>query len=189
MHCFKATQLLQLYVDKQLSLDQIRSLEAHLFSCSVCRQELRLLEEVTSALTNEEPVYEPTDLTSNVMWRIAKSEEEKRSALLAQPKSVSFRPSLLEVLTAVLLATFATCGIILGQPSLRAALPIANGHDALSLIWMTLWQSLLRINSGTLMLCFWVVGTLLGVWITLALAGAEMRNQWYRAVVDRLPVW
>jgi hypothetical protein len=189
MHCFKATQLLQLYMDKQLSLDQMRSLEAHLFSCSVCRQELRLLEEVASAITDEEPVYEPTDLTSNVMRRITKSEEEKRSALLAQPKSVPFRPSLRELLTAALLATFATCGIILGQPSLRAVLPIANGHDGLSLMCMTLWHSLLSINSDTLLLGFWIIGTLLGIWITLVVAGAEMRNQWFRAVVNRLPVW
>ena len=189
MHCFKATQLLQLYVDEQLSVDQMRPLEAHLFSCSSCRQELRFLEEIASALTDEEPVYEPDDFTSNVMWRITKSEQEKRIALLSQPESVPFRPSLREILTAISLATFATCGIILGQPSLRAILPIANGHDGHSLVWMDIWQSLLNLNFGTLLVCFWIVGTLLGVSITLALAGAEMRNQWFRAMIDRLPVW
>jgi hypothetical protein len=67
MNCSKATRLLQLYLDEQLSLDQMRPLEAHLFSCPTCRQELRLLEEVTIALTDEEPVYEPADFTANVM--------------------------------------------------------------------------------------------------------------------------
>jgi len=189
MNCSKATRLLQLYMDKQLSLEQMRPLEAHLFSCPVCRQELRLLEEIESVLKDEEPIYEPSDFTSNVMWRITKSEQEKKIALLAQPKSVSFRPSLRELLIAVLLATFATCGIILGQPSLRAVLPIANGHDGLSVAWITMWHSLLGINSSTLLLYFWIGGTLLGVWITLVLAGAEMRSQWFRAMIERLPVW
>jgi hypothetical protein len=39
------------------------------------------------------------------------------------------------------------------------------------------------------MLVFWVLGTVLGVWITLALAGNEVRSQWLKAMLDRLPVW
>ena len=100
MHCFKATRLLKLYVDKQLSLDQMRSLEAHLFSCPTCRQELRLLEEVEAALTDQELVYEPTDFTSNLMRRITRSEQEKKIALLAQPKVASWRLSLRELFAA-----------------------------------------------------------------------------------------
>jgi hypothetical protein len=189
MHCFKATRLLQLYVDKQLSHDQMRSLEAHLFSCPSCRHNLHLLEEIGFALKTEDPVYEPADLTSNVMWRIARSEQEKQMALLSQPKSTPLRLSVRELLAAILLATFATCGIILGQPSLRAGLPIANGHDELSLVWMNMRGLLPSINSATLLFCFWIVGTLLGIWITLALAGSEMRSQWLQAMIDRLPVW
>jgi hypothetical protein len=189
MHCSKATRLLQLYVDKQLSLDQIRPLEKHLFSCVACCQELRLLEEIDATLTAEEQVCEPADFTANVMWRIARSEQEKRLALLAQPHRVSFRPSLRELLTAILLATTVTCGIILGEPSLRAALPIANGHDGLSLVVINILSFMSGINSGTLLLWFWIIGTLLGVWITLALAGAEMRSEWYQAMIDRLWVW
>ena len=189
MHCFKATQLLQLYIDKQLPVGQIRPLEAHLFSCLACRQELHSLEEIDAALAGEVLVSEPIDLTAYVMRRIARSEQEKQIALLTQPQAAPLRLSLRELLAAILLATIATCGIILGQPSLRASLPIANGHDKLSLVWMNMWGPLLSINSGTLLFCIWVVGTLLGVWITLALAGAEMRSQWFQAVIDRLPVW
>jgi len=189
MHCFKATQLLQLYIDKQLSIGQMRPLEAHLYSCPACRQEVRQLEEIAAALTHEELVYEPDDLNAHIMWRIARYEQEKQLALLSQQQADPLRLSLRELLTAILLATIATCGIILGQPALRATLPIANGHDKLSLVWMNLWASLLGMNSGTLLLCIWVIGTLLGVWITLALAGSEMRSQWFQAVIDRLPVW
>ena len=189
MNCSKATRLLQLYLDEQLSLDQMRSLEAHLFSCPTCRQELRLLEEVTIALTDEEPVYEPADFTTNVMKRVAKSEQDKKLTLLAQSASMPFRPSLRELLTAILLATFATCGIILDQPSLRVLFSIGNGHSGLALLFMHIWSFLFSVNSDTLLLFFWVVGTILGVWITLALAGSEMRSQWFQAVIDRLPVW
>jgi hypothetical protein len=45
------------------------------------------------------------------------------------------------------------------------------------------------MNSQTLLLAFWVVGTLLGLWITFALAGNEMRRmEWFRSVKDRLTV-
>ncbi len=189
MHCSKAARLLQLYVDKQLSLDQIRPLEKHLFSCLACRQELRLLEEIAATLTDEGQVCEPADFTANVMWRIARSEQEKRVALLVQQNRVSFRPSVRELLTAILLATIVTCGIIMGEPSWRAALPIANGHDGLSLVVINTLSFMSGINSGTLLLLFWIIGTLLGVWITLALAGAEMRSQWFQAMIDRLSVW
>src|SRR5215469_9822171 len=105
MNCSKATRLLQLYLDEQLSLNQMRPLEAHLFSCPACRQELRLLEEIEATLTDEEPVYEPADFTVNVMWRIARSEQEKQIALLTQPKAAPLRLSLRELLAAILLAT------------------------------------------------------------------------------------
>ena len=190
MHCSKATRLLQLYVDKQLSFDKIRPLEAHLSSCPTCHQELRLLGEIESALTGEEQICEPADLIPNVMRRITQSEQEKKRALLAQSNATLFRPSLREILSAIILATIATCGIILGQPSLRATLPTApNGPDGLSLALMNIWSFLLSINSGTLLLFFWIGGTLLGIWITLALAGAEIRSQWFQAMIDRLPVW
>ena len=101
----------------------------------------------------------------------------------------TFRLSLQELATVVLLATVAMLGITLGQPSLRAALPIANGYDSFSLFCIHLWDEIISINSGTLMLAFWVFGTLLGIWITLTLVGADMRNAWFRAVLDRLPVW
>ncbi len=80
-------------------------------------------------------------------------------------------------------------GVILGQPSLRAALPIANGHDILSQIFLSIVHLFIDVNSGMLMWIFWIVGTFLGVWITLALAGEEMRSEWLKAMMDRLPVW
>jgi NADH:ubiquinone oxidoreductase subunit K len=99
-----------------------------------------------------------------------------------------WRPTLLEILVAVILATIATLGTILQQPTIRALLPIANGHDALSLAFMHSLHMLMTIDSNVLILTFWIVGTILGVCITLVLAGSEMRSQWFKAMMERLPV-
>ena len=140
-----------------------------------------------------EIIAEPDDLTTNIMKRVALSKQQI-VRMRQEPQEdntylIPFRLSWQELATVVLLATFAMLGITLGQPSLRAALPIANGDDGLSLFCIHLWDEIISINSGTLMLGFWVFGTLLGIWITLTLVGTEMRNSWVRAVLDRFPVW
>lgn len=184
MRCSKADQQLQLYIDRQLSLKQVRLLEAHLSTCSTCRQSLLLLEKIDEALQEMYTVAEPPDLTADIMRKVAliPRRAEKQPYIL-------LRPSLSELLAAIILATFATLGVILGQPSLRAILPIGNGHDLLSLAFINILHMLPNINNGTLMLILWVIGTLLGVWITLVVAGNEMRDMWFKAVIDRLPVW
>ncbi len=188
MHCAKATRQLQLYIDRQLTLTQMRTLEAHLSSCSTCREELFYLEEISQALRVIEPVVEPADLTMHVMRRIAFSTQHSTHTG-PEPSFTPLRPSLREVLSAILLATVAMLGIALEQPTLLASMHLTSSHDALSQFCLAFWNTLISINSGALMLGLWVIGTLIGVWITLALAGTEMRNQWFRAVIDRLPVW
>jgi Putative zinc-finger len=188
MRCSKATRQLQLYIDKQLTLDQIRALEAHLSICSACREELFLLEMIEQALQSMEPIAEPPDLTDNIMRRVALSTHQTERASRERTR-LSFRPSLSELLAAAALATVTTLGIIMGLPSLRPVLPAVNGHNLLSLVLINIWNMLISVNSGTLMLGFWVIGTILGVWITLILAGNEVRSTWFKAVLDRLPVW
>lgn len=184
MRCSQADQQLQLYLDKQLSLKQLRLLEAHLSTCSTCQQSLLLLEKIDEALQDLYPVAEPPDLTADIMRKVAliPRPSQKRPYIL-------LRPSFSELLAAVVLATLATLVVILGQPSLRAILPFANGHDLLSLAFSNILHVLSNINSGTLMLILWIIGTVLGVWITLVVAGNEMRDIWFKAVIDRLPVW
>jgi predicted anti-sigma-YlaC factor YlaD len=184
MHCSKARQQLQLYIDKRLLYDQMRSLEAHIVTCSFCQNELYQLEMIVVDLRHIEQVSEPSDMMANIMQRVALTPQqrlESRYALL--------RLSLLELLAIIALSTIAMFGAILGQPSLRAALPIANGHDILSQVFLHIVHLFIDVNSGMLMWIFWIVGTLLGVWITLALAGEEMRSEWLKAMMDRLPVW
>ncbi len=183
MHCTKAQKLLQAYIDKQIPLKQLRELESHLSVCATCKRTLYELEEIGQALNEMEMVAEPANFTTTLMRRVAVTPQRSE-----QPAFV-LHISLLEFLFVIALATIATLGVFLGEPSLRGALPFANGHDKLSLLVLHIAHSLITVSSDTLMLAFWVVGTILGVWITLALAGREMRRtEWFRSVMNRLPV-
>jgi anti-sigma factor RsiW len=183
MRCAQAVRQLQLYVDSRLTVQQTRALEAHVAGCAACQKELALLEEVAQSIHNLKFVAEPEDLTARIIRRVA-LDSRRRSA----PHFSLLRLSLLELLTAILLATIATIGSILSQPSVRALLPFANGHDAFSLAFMVALQTVAAINTHTLIVACWVIGTLLGVCITLLLAGNEIRAEWLKAVTQHLPV-
>ncbi len=183
MRCAQAIHQLQLYVDSRLTVQQIRALETHVAGCVTCQKELALLEEVAQSIHNLKFVAEPEDLTARIIRRVV-LDSRRRSALHFSLLHLS----LLELLTAVLLATIATIGSVLSQPSVRTLLPFANGHDAFSLAFMDALQVLAAINTHALILACWVVGTLLGVCITLLLAGDEIRDSWFKAVMQRLPV-
>ena len=183
MRCKKATQLLQLYIDGNLPVQETRALEAHDAGCAACREELELLQEVAYALHGMRLVVEPEDLKMQIMQRVAMAPTRAEV-----PKFSPLRPSLPQALAILFLATFATFGSIVSQPSLRRLLPFANGHDSLSIAFMNVLHAFGGIDSGMLTLAFWVVGTIMGVCITLALAGTEMRSQWFKAMMERMPV-
>ncbi len=182
MHCQEAGQQLQLYIDERLTLEQVRNLEAHVARCAACRAELATLEEISRQFKTVQMVAEPKNMHAQIMQRVALAPRRN-----AQP-FFPWRPSLAEWLAAILLATVATLGSILAQPSLRALLPVANGHDSLSIAFMNLVHNLLSMNTSTLTLVLWVFGTLLGICITLAFAGGELRSRWFKAMLDHLPV-
>lgn len=180
MRCSHAARQLQLYIDYRLPLEQMRQVEAHVATCEDCQEELRLLEEVAASLHTIRPVVEPPDLTTNIMRRVAlsaQSKKEKTYQLL--------RPTFIELLLILLLATASTLVVIAAQPSLRGTLPFANTLPSFSLLLMNLLHVFVSLGSFGL----WVVGTLLGVCITLVVAGNEMRSLWFKAMVERLPVW
>jgi hypothetical protein len=186
MRCKEASYQLQLYIDRRLTLRQTRVLESHLASCPSCRAELHFLEEVACGLGSLHSVPEPANLHEQIMQKVALSASRKN---LLQPTPFKlFRPSLAEILAAALLATLATLAILLQQPSIRALLPKGNGHDPFSLLYIQVVHMLTSIDANTLILALWIVGTLLGVCITLAVAGSEMRTQWFKAMLERLPV-
>ena len=183
MRCTESAHLLQLYVDRQLTVEQTRMLEAHVAHCARCQEELALLEEVVQGARKLKLVAEPEDLTVRIMQRVAMTPQAPSAARFSL-----LRLSLIELLAAVVLATIARLGSILAQPSVRALLPFANGHDSLSMAFINVLHTLATINISTLIGVCWIVGTALGVCITLALAGDEMRAMWFKGVMERLPV-
>jgi hypothetical protein len=186
MRCEEARYRLQLYIDRRLTLRETRVLEAHLTACLSCQTEWQLLEEVSCGLGSLSFVSEPASLHEQIMQKVALAAPRKT---LGQPAPFKlFRPSLPEILAAALLATLATLAMLLQQPSLRALLPRGDGHDPLSLFYTRVVHMLTSIDTNALSLALWVVGTLLGVCITLAVAGSEMRTQWLKAMIERLPV-
>lgn len=183
MRCGEAVNQLQLYIDHRLTVEQVRILEGHIAQCQVCRTELALLEDVADSLRDFDYVAEPEDFTLRVMRRVALTPQRKKERAF-----VVLRPSLPELIAVVFLATIATLGVMWQQPSLRAVLPFASGHDSLSQTFLGVLHNLASGNNGLLLLALWVVGALLGVFITLALAGSELRAQWFKAMMERLPV-
>ncbi len=189
MRCSQAVQQLQLYVDAQLPLERIHPLEVHIADCATCRNELAVLEEIATALERTESVMEPADLTKNIMQRVAFDVQQREHAKVAREVYVPLRPSLKEILAAIVLATVTMIGILLTQPTLRASLPFANVLNHAVRVTLSTVQFIAVTNSGTLNAVFWILGTLLGVSITLALAGNEMRDEWFKAISHKLPVW
>lgn len=190
MHCTRAMHQLQLYIDHQLTIRQTRVLEAHVASCPACREELVFLEAVSCGLDALKFVPEPANMHEQIMQKVALTTKRKQQ-LLSEKQAKSFRlfrPSLAEILAAALLATVATLLSLLQLPAIHSLLPVANGHDPFSLFYTQMVRMLTSIDTNTLSLALWIVGTLLGVLITLMVAGNEMRAQWFKAVMARLPL-
>lgn len=190
MHCTRAMHQLQLYVDHQLTVRQMRVLEAHVASCPACRKELVFLEAVSSGLNALKFVPEPANMHEQIMQKVALTTKGKQQLLYEKQASSFklFRPSLAEILAAVFLATVATLLSLLQLPVIHSLLPVVNDRDPFSLFYTQAVHMLTSIDTNTLSLALWVVGTLLGVLITLMVAGNEMRAQWFKAVIARLPL-
>ena len=180
MRCHDARKQLQLYIDNQLTMNQVRELEGHIAQCDACSRELSFLEEVTSSLRQLQSVAEPADMTMLIMQRVANSPQRHTDGRFSL-----WRPSLAELLTVVVLASITTLGVIWLLPSLRNVLPFAA---PLSQTFSYVIHLLYSADMGAISLALWVVGTILGIFITLALVGDEIRTQWFKAVLERLPV-
>jgi len=187
MRCTKAMHQLQLYIDHQLTLRQTRVLEAHIASCSSCRAELTFLEAVSCGLDSLRSVAEPADMHAQIMQKVAQTARRKQQ-LTRDTQAAGFklfRPSLGEMLAAALLATVATLVTLLKQ---GVHAPVVPSNYPFAHFYMHIVSMLTSIDNNTLTLALWIVGTLLGVLITLIVAGNEMRTQWFKAVLERLPV-
>ena len=179
MRCPDANRQLQLYLDNRLTMNQVRELEGHVAQCAGCRRELFLLEEVSSSLRQLQPIAEPIDMTMLIMQRVAMIPQrhvERQFSL--------WRPSLAELLAVIFLASITTLSFIWLQPSLRAVLPFASSlSQTSSYVFHLLYTGDMRAVT----LALWLGGAILGICITLALAGGEIRSEWFKAMMERLP--
>jgi len=194
MTCTRAQNLMQLYIDKRLSLGRTRSLERHLAHCHACRAELMLLEDVSAGIHSLVHISEPDWLTEAVMARIAATTAQPpQEAILARshaqrPHSrlvLPFRLSGRDIALASLLATLAMLSFMLAVPVLRTALGgLVNPLAAILLNGLLL---LFSPDAGVLGLLSWVLWILLGICITLFVAGSEIRSLWRQRIRAWLP--
>lgn len=193
MTCARAQLLLQVYLDGRLSLSRTRALERHLGACPLCRSEWAALEEVVSGVQSLGHVTEPAWLGEAIMQRIASTTaqpprelptgvQESLDPLLHSPFS---RLTRRDVLLAFALATLVMSGFILLQPALRDAL-LVDTNPMVAPLLQTL-QALFSLHGGVIVFMGWGLGIALGIWITLALAGNEIRAFWRQRLRERLP--
>ncbi len=193
MTCSQAQAWMQLYLDNRLSITRLRALERHLAHCVACRSEWELLEEVIRGVQSLEQTREPPWLTEAIMTRIAGATAQPPTIVpagTAEYKQRTLRPAPFrlaaqDIVLSSLLATLALLSFILAQPTLRTAL----GELANPLITIILNGLLVLFSSdvGTFGWAIWALWVLLGVSITLLVAGSEVRSLWRQRIRDWLP--
>lgn len=176
MKCERASALLQLYVDSRLDFHRMAALDAHLSGCARCRYDLDALNAVHAAVAGPEPIAMPADLTVRIMARIAQS--EVRRAAAARDR---YRLGWADAKLAALFATATTLLFVLISPALRIAV-----GGALRGAFPTLVAALLAPGPGAIAWLAWFVWILVGVGLTVWLAGSEVRGMWRRTVSHRL---
>src|SRR5207245_8910534 len=112
--------------------------------------------EVVNNLQTFKVVVEPNDLNEQIMRRVAIAASQRN---IPASRFSLWRPSVLEILVAAALATVATLGTILQQPSIRALLPFANVSDGDSMTFLKILGKLMTIDSIKLILALCIVGT------------------------------
>ena len=70
MDCRNFEELSQLYIDALLDDERIAEFEAHLLTCSGCKQEMEYLQATLRGIDSYPQLDPPSDLADNVMERI-----------------------------------------------------------------------------------------------------------------------
>lgn len=193
MTCSRAQQLLQLYLDRQLSLAQTRALERHLARCGDCRSEWMLLEDVAAGVHSLSHVTEPSWLTDAIMVRVAEMTALPPAEPVIEPlkprqrmaQRAPFRLTLQDLVLSSLLATIVVSGFAFFQPGLRDTL-VKSVNPLLGMVLDGV-QFLISPNAGIMGLFAWLLWVLLGISITLFLAGSEVRSHWRQRIRNWLP--
>lgn len=178
MKCERVRVWMQLYLDGRLPVRRLARLEHHLGDCAACRAELGQMEAICQAASVPLPVREPEHLTSAIMARVALVETRRSHARARRDFTWGWGDALL----AALLATLATALLLALQPQLWH--PVALALDQ---VLETAHHGLLAALGNSPEWLLWVVWVGAGVLLTLGFAGAEVRANWRRALLARLP--
>ena len=91
MNCQKIIKLLNPYIDQVLDAESTQTIEAHLKSCPICREEYLKLKQVVSALNSISPQPAPANFTQNLMAKISQEEIQIQSSWIDRlKKQISF---------------------------------------------------------------------------------------------------
>ncbi|HEY7347710.1 MAG TPA: zf-HC2 domain-containing protein [Ktedonobacterales bacterium] len=193
MICSRAQRLLQLYIDHRLSLSHTRALERHLAHCAACRFEWTQLEDLLADIHSLSNITEPAWLTEAIMARIAETTAQAPEKLPAETRKLrqrashraGFRPTMQDLILSSMLATIVVISFVLFQPVLRNGL-VKSVNPLVGPVLAGL-QFLISPDAGIMGLFVWLLWILLGVCITLVLAGSEVRSHWRQRIRNRLP--
>ncbi len=186
MNCAQIQKDLQLYVDGRLDQSRGSMVQTHLYTCSRCRNDLRLYEIMRDALTDQHIEPEPENLTSLIMARIARAEEHQ-SAAPVPPFGWRWQDALL----AAVLGTASTLLFLLVNPTLSTSFIMSASHAFPQLVMLIQAE-----GPASIPWIAWIIWVSIGIVLTLVLAGAEVRATWKRSLTQRLqtplqlpPLW
>ena len=178
MSCARIQSWMQLYLDGRLDLRRLPLLERHLMDCPACRAELDQMEAICQAAALVD-TREPDGLTEAILSRVALVEARRHAQVRTRR---AFAPGWGDAVLAALLATLATALLLALQAPLRRPF-LAALNQALDLAH----RGFAQVAGGSPGWLAWVVWVGVGVLLTLAFAGAEVRANWRRTLLARLP--
>jgi hypothetical protein len=152
-----------------------------------------LLEDMLAGVHSLNNIAEPSWLTESIMARIAETTAQPLEKLPIETRQrrqrviqrTPFRLTMQDLILSSMLATIVVISFALFQPGLREAL--GNSVNPLVGSLLAGLQFLISPDSGIVGLFVWLLWIALGICITLALAGSEVRSQWRQRIRDRLP--
>jgi anti-sigma factor RsiW len=178
MTCSRTRAWLQLYVDGQLHPRHLARLEEHMETCGTCRADLALLELICQGASGLILPHGPAELTDAIMHRIA--ELEARRASLAGQRL--FAPGWGDAVLAAILATLATAVFLIFQPALWQ-----TSSSAVLQALTPAGRALISVYPSWPSWVAWLVWVGIGLVIAIGFAGSEVRANWRRGLLARLP--
>lgn len=73
MNCKEVQENLSFYLDQELSVDEMSAIKTHLDTCSVCREELALLQETVFLLSSLEEIIPPASFRQELYAKLEKT--------------------------------------------------------------------------------------------------------------------